>query len=211
MSCEILMARNECRIIRCQGRSLASTVDPLNEARLWLEKNHNFVAGEDRLVVLGVGAGYHLRELTQRFPHKQIFALYIEDDLLESLNKLHALELSTIEFVHIAKVEEALAIPRLRRLLSQNYGLLSFLPAQATYLQLYRELQARLVARDPVLFSDLVRREPRLLKMFPLQAIPGAGEKTLLSIKDLTRMVTGNGDLSRQDLLLLKALRELVV
>ena len=58
---------------RYQGRLLCSARDPKKEARQWVE--NSILAGDFSYVdVVGIGLGYHLFELFEKFPHLKIRA-----------------------------------------------------------------------------------------------------------------------------------------
>ena len=58
---------------RYDGRALCSLKDPKKEARLWVEGQTD-LSGFSYVDVVGIGLGYHLMELIQKFPQIKVRA-----------------------------------------------------------------------------------------------------------------------------------------
>lgn len=92
---------------RAGGRQiwLHSPYDPWEEARLWAAA----VEAPQRglLVVLGVGLGYHVEQLAERFPHARILAVEATRELCELARAARGEKLSAIGNVVVVGPDEA--------------------------------------------------------------------------------------------------------
>lgn len=210
MNLEKVITRSGETVFKWQGRMTASSYDPRREAQEWLTSLALSMASESRLFVLGVGSGYHLVALRQAFPKRRIMAVDISTELIEGALGLHGSSLDGVDLVAIPTEAELLATERVRNYLRAPLQVVDHPASQQGSVMRYKEVRARVLNREPVLFADWLRREPRFARLFPLQAIAGGDDGQLLSIKDLCRFVDTRGNANREDVLIIKALRELV-
>ena len=210
MKIERIIAKSGDPVVKYDGRLLASAIDPRREARDWVNRWRDRIAVAERLIVLGWGAGYHLHEIHQQWPALKILAIGCEPDLLSEIHQIHPSMLNEVSFIHCHNESELLPHAEIRQFMRSGFVVLEHSSLPNLNIKGYSEIKNRLIAREPLFFSDWVRREPRLSRLFPLQIIPGGEDQRLLSIKDLERFV-GNRDNSKsKDVMVVHALRELV-
>lgn len=205
---EALTAQSGEPILKWEGRLLASQMDPHQEAIRWVARVREQLASSERVIVLGFGCGYHLEELARQFSQLQILVLGFEEKVQEFAKSL--CHRPQVEWFLCTDLSDLMGSPILRRYLAGSFELLEHPSILNLNLALYRELKERLLARDPLFFSEWVRRETRLSPLFPLRAIPGGNTKRLLSIKDLDRMVGTKTEADVFDVAAIRVLRELV-
>lgn len=204
---ELITAKTGKRTITFSGRLIASGADPEREARNWVERESHRLGHSSRVIILGLGAGYHLSEIRLQFPKTKLLCLYAEAGLWEAVNSI--VSIREVESVRISDPSMVLDNPLVRSFLRSGADVVTFAPGTNSALELYRELGDRLRARDPLYFADFIRRDERLRKIIPLTAIEGGEENNLISIKDLDRWASARHEGS-QDVHLIKILRELV-
>ncbi len=207
---ERLTSRSGDVVLRLGGKLLASSVDPRKEAKQWLENLKPQLAASDRVLVIGVGSGYHLAELNHEFPRTRVLAITLESDLIDAAREIHGLNVANAEFYSCESEAQVLNSSRIRAFLKSTVCIAPHLPSQAADPVGYQEVIARLKMREPLFFSDWVCREQRFTNLFPLQSIPGGDEKKLLSIKDLHRFLGDQPKGQPDDIYLVRALKELV-
>ncbi len=195
-------------VFKINGRLLGSAVDPRREAREWVNRWRSRIAGCDRLVVLGWGCGYHLQALADEWPTLRVLALGFESELFAEIDR--SVTADHVELVLCREGGDVLADERIRRFMRSDFAVVEHTSIANLNPALYAELKQRLLAREPIFFSDWIRREARLLQLFPLQAIPGGESRSLLSIKDLDRFANARAGASPFDVMIVRALRELV-
>jgi len=66
------------------GRLLASKVDPYKEAKIWVESHADILSYTEGIFVLGLGAGYHIRELQVFYPKVKIIVFEALLDLVSA-------------------------------------------------------------------------------------------------------------------------------
>lgn len=210
MKVERARARNGDFALTLDGRWLCSSVDPSREARQWVDAHRGVLARTERALVLGVGAGHHLAALAREFPSLRILALTLTSPVIEAVREIHGLAVARIEFHGIENESHLLESSRVRASVRTGAILVDHVPSQAGQALAYNEVRARLKMREPLFFADWVSREPRFADLFPLQSIPGGESQQLLSIKDLDRLLHPKPGVAGADVLLIRALRELV-
>ena len=207
---ETITARNGQLVFKYDGRLLSSSVDPSREANDWIYQQRELLQQNDRVVILGFGSGYHFVELLKQFPKHRILAIGLENELLEKIYELHRSCLQRIEFVVLESCELTLASARVRNFMRSGALVLEHPSTRNLNYDFYSDIKRRLLAREPLLFADWVRREPRLVQLFPLQSIPGGEEVPLLNIKDLNRLAVSRSENPSRDVLIMRTLRELI-
>ncbi len=90
----------------CDGKWLCSSIDPQTEGRSWVERYANIFKEENSILVLGVGAGWHLREARVRFAHTKITTIDFARLFYEKARVLFP-ELNEIEFCNLEEIEES--------------------------------------------------------------------------------------------------------
>lgn len=205
---ETISARTGDLVFKLDGRLLASALDPLREARDWVNRWRSRIAHSDRLIVLGFGCGYHLEALREEWPALRVLAIGAERELFEQLRP--RFEMGAVELVLCQRSDDFMVCEPIRRFLRGSFAVVEHSSLPNLDQAHYREIKARLLAREPLFFSDWVRREQRLARLFPLQAIPGGESRHLLSIKDLDRFVHARVDAAPTDIMIVRALRELI-
>ena len=66
MDLEFLRCKNKHWVPILNGTLLHSSVDPVKEAALWVEKEWAYVKDAKNVIVLGLGGGFHIQELINR-------------------------------------------------------------------------------------------------------------------------------------------------
>ncbi|MGE7544925.1 motility associated factor glycosyltransferase family protein [Sporosarcina newyorkensis] len=64
-----------------------SKYNPLHEAKVWVEKETKYLKDLENIIVIGVGAGYHIQQLAERFPKHKITVIEFNDTLFDWFRK----------------------------------------------------------------------------------------------------------------------------
>ncbi|MGE0763289.1 MAG: hypothetical protein AB7N80_08425 [Bdellovibrionales bacterium] len=209
-SLEKITAKNGDVVLKYRGRLLASAIDPRREARDWINRWRLRIAVAERLVILGAGAGFHIDEVVREWPALRVLVICCEPEVFAEMAKQQAAAWPLVDLVLYEGHGDLLSNPKVRHWMRGYFTLLEHSSLSNLQTALYQECKARLLAREPLFFSDWVRREPRLSQLFPLQAIPGGENRQMLSIKDLEKFVNVRADANPADVMIVRALRELV-
>jgi hypothetical protein len=103
---EQLKSASGVTIFRLNGKMLSSKVDPRKEAIQWVE-NNQFLSGVSKtIVVIGVGSGYHLIALKEKYPQARILAISTCAELLNAIQNAHAQQLSGVTFYNATTLED---------------------------------------------------------------------------------------------------------
>jgi hypothetical protein len=110
------------QVMSRSGRLLCSPRDPVREAQGWLSRQ-KIAASDQRILVLGLGAAYHLKELLVAYPQVQVHVLELNEETRMSQGEW--LEQESTRVAVYSSVDA---------LFKNNYNLiLSFRPAWSQY------------------------------------------------------------------------------
>ncbi len=202
---EVVQTPDGEKVLRYNGRLLASRFDPLSEAKAWLASRMNLLQQVKTVFVLGLGSGHHVMELLKHTPGR-IVVLETESEIIEYGHQLAGLKDNRVTIEEIKSASSLRAMDAVKSGVRESFVVLRHGPSVAASSKLYREVQAQLLGRD---WGSLTWQWK--LKGHPdFDSLPaiGATEKPL-TIYDLeqTELVSNSEERER---LLFKALRELV-
>lgn len=202
---EIVSAESGERVLRFQGRLLASRFDPAREAREWIASRREFLNKVRTVFVLGLGSGHHVRELLPATPAR-IVVLEANADVLQAAFDLHGFDAARVGLHHLPNARALRKIDEVKAAVTKSFVVLSHAPSCALAPELYKESRAQLVARD---WGNL-NWQWKLRGAADFDRTPRIdGGSEALSLHDLeqTELVQNSEE---REKLLFKALRELV-
>ncbi len=125
-----LRSKSGHRILRCEGKLLASREDPIKEATRWLTGNQARFLDRETVLVLGVGCGYHLELLAQQESVKNIIGLESSAEvLIWTQNRLNGIK--KIKLYNLAASNIAFS--------AANYSVLKYFPSWSMNPQSYQQ------------------------------------------------------------------------
>lgn len=201
---EILEAKSGERVVKLDGRLLASRIDPRAEAQTWLKSRMAFVNKVKTIFVLGLGSGHHIQEIRSH-TDARIVVIEKSQELIETVQPW-LLGCVDVVIEHIRESRDLRFCNSVRDAIKQSFIVLKHPPSLAVAQSFYDGCFTQLLGRD---WGHLTWQWN--LKDLPaLESQPRVEPKgELLTIYDLaqTELVTNSSERER---LLLKALRELV-
>jgi hypothetical protein len=202
---EIVSAESGEKVLRFQGRLLASRFDPRREAREWIGNRGKFLNKVRSVFVLGLGSGHHIGELLEATTAK-IIVLEASADILQAAFDLNAFDSARVSLHHVASARALRKIEEVKAGVTQSFIVMTHAPSFSLFPEIYKECRAQLIARD---WGNLnwqwklrggaeFDRTPR---------IDGTGETLSLHDIEQTELVQNSEE---REKLLFKALRELI-
>jgi hypothetical protein len=134
---------NERQISFRNNFSLCSTKDPIREANQWYE-NQKWDFRTDAIVVLGIGAGFHLQVLQEKAPSK-IIAIDFDQELK---NNAETFLESSIELVIVNPNVDFKAHNRIQNLAISDSQFLAFRPSWQGSENEFSTLHSLLLGKD---------------------------------------------------------------
>ena len=200
---EICTAQNGEKILRYDGKLLASRFDPTREAREWVQSRREFLDKVATVFVLGMGSGQHVHELLRSTPARLIVLEASEDIIATELNDFPA---GRISIYHVPNGRALRKIDAVKSAVARSFVVFSHAPSQALFPKIYQECRAQLIARD---WGNL-NWQWKLRSGPAFDSNPRIdGTSQLLSIHDLEQTELVQNSEEREKLLFL-ALRDLV-
>lgn len=192
-------------MVRWNGRLLASRVDPVGEARQWLESRRTFLDRVQAVFILGAGSGFHIREVLKA-TEARVIVIEAKSEIVEELRPRFADVAARLRFVSVQAAREARGSEFVREGLKDSFIVLEHPASMATDPDFYAECGQFLRARDwgaltwqwKLKGHPSLDSEPKIAKM-----------DEPLSLLDLEQTELVQNSEERERLLVL-ALRELI-
>jgi hypothetical protein len=197
------VAKNGSRVLRHNGRLLASAVNPQAEATEWVQRRLSLINDVRSLFVLGAGAGYHIAEL-QTCTAAQILVIEHDLQVIEFVRSAHALD-AHVQFECAQSSKQLRASALVREAIRGSFLVLTHSPSAGSQPEIYRDWRKQLLGRD----WGALSWQWQLKGFADLDTQLKIGNSEALTIYDLesTELVQNSTERER---MLIKALRELV-
>lgn len=193
------------KVLRVNGRLLASRFNPVEEARQWLDRRSEFLTQVKTVIVLGLGSGYHLDVILKECAAR-IIVLEQSSEVIEKVNEIRNIDSTRIQIEHLESARQVKAMESIRQSVKHSFVVLVHPASFAQNSELYREVRDLLIGREwgGLQWQWYLAGGPEL------DAVPSiAATEAPLTIYDLeqTELVQNSSERER---LLIQALRELV-
>jgi hypothetical protein len=200
-------------ILTFNGMPTCSFESPQEEAQRWIARHRETLLNTTNVFVLGLGSGYHVRELAQFENLRQI---WIIDDTKESKNfyfKYHKFD-HRFKFYNFNDKKELKNNSEFRLNILRPYKVIDFYPAVKHNREFFNWLKLTLVGRTEASLVELLALRADMSikqkKNFKLVKSEERDSAQALSIKDLKPLLENDYDLNQQQLSYLNILQELV-
>lgn len=206
---EEFYAKSGDRILRIGEKYLCSAVDPRTEAERWVAGHRAKVHKAKGLLILGLGAGYHIAQLRKQYPSKKIVIFEQNERCIQFAERLFPIELFDVPIVSENLFDKVIADPAVKAVLSSRYTILRHAPSAALNEPWYDFLEKELLGRS------LTSLRSQLGVQSTFKAFEGTpllwGESTPIDWRIFDHLNDGQlAELSDLDFFVLKALRELI-
>ena len=202
---EIVSAESGEKVLRYQGRLLASRFDPIREAQEWIQSRQRFLKDVRTVFVLGIGSGHHIAELVKS-TSARIVVLETNEEILNAATDMHGFDNSRVSLNHVPNKRALRKIEAVKIAVTKSFIVLAHAPSFALSADIYKELRAQLLGRDwgNLNWQWKLRNAPGFDRT---ARIDTGGEP--LSVHDLeqTELVQNSEE---REKILFKALRELL-
>ena len=205
---EIEVARSGASVLKRDGKFLASTFNPVQEASAWAKKVHAALAPEDAAIIAGVGCGYHVAALKVLRPNCELLAIENDAGVAAEAFKF----CPSLETKNVLVESDWLKLPdhaRFRDVVCGVYGVAVHGPSLQIDPVYVSAVERLLHGRDKLSFLVLMKTRPELLAVLNPEAI-GLIDDEAVSIKTLRRLFSTAGSSSRERRLW-RVLEELVL
>lgn len=208
---EIDLAKNGHRILRKNGRLLASSVDPIREAQVWADHVCSIIEPHELIIVLGLGCGYHIEELQTRRPQNQLFVIDSDPELLSQVHMICP-KVSMVNVLIEANWNELIGSQTFRDAIGGVYRIVKHGPSCQIDEEYFKCVEGLLLGREKISFLYLMKTRPELLSILDPEKITQIMEQPdneAISIKTLSQMFASNS-MVRRERRIWRVLEELV-
>lgn len=202
---EIVSAESGEKVLRYQGRLLASRFDPIREAQDWIQSRQRFLKDVRTIFVLGIGSGHHINELVKSTSAK-IVVLEANEEILKAVTEIHNFDDARVSLHHVPSTRSLRKIEAVKAAVAKSFLVLVHAPSFALNAEIYKEFRTQLLGRDwgNLNWQWKLRNAPG----FDRNArIDSGGEPLSLHDLEQTELVQNSEE---REKILFKALRELV-
>jgi hypothetical protein len=225
------LSRSGHEVLKKDGRWLASSIDPLKEARQWVEQFEKLKPGsifecDDSLIILGIGSGYHVVELIEQLAKrekprklslrgtsvKRVIVLECDAEVCEQTIRLQPKLKALVDRGQIVIEPNWLKLvehPTLRDVLGGTYQILKHGASLALEQQFFSNVESLLLGREKLAFLVLLKSRPDILATFDADKISNI-EDGGVSIKTLQSLFAAKNETHRERRVW-KVLEELVL
>jgi hypothetical protein len=202
---EIITGERGFKVVRRDGRLMASRFDPKAEAAAWVERRLSFLDKVKTVFVLGWGSGYHVEAL-RAATRAKIIVIEPETAVIEAAAEIVPDVLAKVETVCVQTGRELRAARAVREGIKQSFLVLTHPASKASQPGFFRDCEAQLNGREwgALTWQWQVKEGPAFDSTPRVES-----QKEPLTIYDLeqTELVQNSEERER---MLFKALRELV-
>lgn len=193
---EVVTARNGKRVLKKDGKLLASAFDPVREATAWAEKIKGGIEEDETVIILGMGSGYHVEELASRCPQQSIFVIEKDAEIAEkALEICPGIRRERVivepDWVHLVESES------LREALGGIYRIALHGPSYQLDPDYFGAVERLLRGRDKLSFLLLLKTRPEFLPLLDAEAVSAIGDEAI-SIKTICRIFSRRSAASRE-------------
>jgi len=193
---ELVTARNGKSVLKKDGKLLASVFDPLREAAAWADKVQSEFGADESIIVLGLGSGYHVEELSARCSDRAIYVVEKDVEIAERVFELcggirRDRVIVEPDWIRLAD------LPVFQEALGGVYRIAPHGPSYQIDPEYYGAVDRLLRGRDKLSFLLLMKTRPEFLPLLDAEAVNAIGDEAI-SIKTISRLFSARAVGSRQ-------------
>lgn len=130
------------------GQSLGSLRAAKIEAEKWLARSESQIHSSGSIIVLGLGCGWHLNLLAEKYPDRKILVFDFFSEILSGLKKANQVP-QGLNVIFLSDADDVFESARMKDILAERPPVLQYGPAKWIAVQMYDQLQMNLTARNP--------------------------------------------------------------
>jgi Glycosyltransferase Maf N-terminal domain len=201
------LSRSQHTVLKINGNYVCSSVDPLSEAKKWVQKNNSKIQSVDTVIVLGVGCGYHIAALAKAHLQKKIIAIDIRSEFIDFAKSENSLDLIDVQFVSANSTAQLKTSTVIKKAIATSYTVLHFAAAKGAEKEKYNDIENFLLSRTEEGLQFILSERKDLGQIFQTQSMRGT-VADLISIKTLEKLM--RPEIEHDEKLIFQTLRELV-
>lgn len=204
---ELLHCHDKYWVPIVQGNLLHSTVDPIREAKTFIDRHWKQIENVQSVVVVGLGGGFHIEEILQR---KKVHIVVIEclKDLVVAIADKQPQLMKQLDVLASVPPSQLILEPTLLKALSHSYFILKHPASLRVHHYYYAAVIESLSSRTLLGLKELSQGCPSLNQF--LDSLDICGDQTLTLPMVEEALVRRGSGLEKEGLIWM-ALRELVV
>lgn len=179
-------SRSGHRIIKCDGRVLASTFDPIKEAKTWVDQSVQLADARETLVILGLGAGYHVVELRSRRDRQPVLVIENRREIVSAACEVNP-GLCEVDVVCETDWRKLVEHGSVRDAIGGTFRILKHGPSLRNEPEFYFGTERFLLGRDKESFLLQLKARPELCAMLDSDEILRMPDDAV-SIKTVSRL-----------------------
>jgi hypothetical protein len=180
-------------VLKKDDRFLASSIDPVREARAWAQKGIANLEHGESIFVLGAGSGYHIKALCELHGRGTIFVIENDVEIAVAAQKLAPWSSDRVEVV-VAEVATQIVLRKsVQDALLCPFKILNYGPSFQGQKYFFSAVAQILLGREVRAFLIQLEKRPELINIFDREALAQFRSQPatkLVSIKTLQKLFT---------------------
>lgn len=144
---EVVDAANGEKVIRYQGRLLASRFNPRQEARDWLARRSEFLSKVRTVFVLGMASGHHIAELVEKTEAK-ILVIDTNEQIMSAGQAIHSFPVDRVILEHVKNSRDLRSSAQVKKAVAESFVVLVHPVSALLDGKTFDECRAQLLGRD---------------------------------------------------------------
>lgn len=96
---EVFLAMDGNHVLSRNGLILSSMRSPVREAEKWLSANEEKIKRAENVIILGLGCGYHIAKLLERYKSKKLLAVDFDPACISFFQQYHPTHVHKIQIL----------------------------------------------------------------------------------------------------------------
>lgn len=206
MNVEMILGKNKQWVPLVDGKLLHSSVDPVREAKQFVDSLWSRIQNSQSLIVFGLGGGYHISELLSR---KEFNIVVVElcHDVIQHMEVRNKNLMSKIEVV--STIGESIGeIDSLLEAMASSFSLVTHRPSFSLFPERYETILEQINSRTAGKLVELTKQNQRLNRFFKSLNLE---DHQIVTLPDVEGALNKRGEGLDKEGLVWMTMRELVV
>lgn len=134
-------------ILKVCNRLLCSQIDPVKEGNRWIEGHNQILTAGMAVIILGLGAGYHIAAIRRKHPNLKIAVFEAHPRCIQFAQQLFPIELFEVPILKSEQTTSIFKNVDLRKIVGGQFRILTHFPSVAIDPLWYERMRKILLGR----------------------------------------------------------------
>lgn len=184
MDLEMLKTPNSYWVPMIDGNVLHSLVDPNREAERFVDSIEAQVRSVQSILVLGLGGGFHIQKLRERFPDKNILVIEAHAEIVDAIKKKNQKVFEQCDVLVRPEVDKVHVTSEICELFSGTFSIVRHPASWRSASQYYTDFLFNLNSREIDVLKSFSNARSELESIFSAIELKSGEEVTISQITE---------------------------